>query len=188
MSENQITRILHAITDGDQQASDQLVPLVYHELRRIARAQMARESPGQTLQPTALVHEAYIRLVGEENPLWENRAHFFAAAAEAMRRILIERARSRARLKRGQNPHRVDLNAAMLSTEPDPDEILALDAALKRLNTKDPMMCKVVELRYFGGLTGDEIAKMLDVSPRNVDRLWASARAWLGRNMGSKKS
>ena len=187
MGENQITRILQAITDGDQQASDQLVPRVYDELRRIARAQMAREAPGQTLQPTALVHEAYIRLVGDENPIWENRAHFFAAAAEAMRRILIERARSRSRLKRGQNPHRVDLNATMLSTEPDPDEMLTLDAALKRLNAKDPVMCKVVELRYFGGLTGEEIAKMLETSPRNVDRIWASARAWLGREMGSRK-
>lgn len=188
MSDDRITRILQAITDGDEHASDQLVPLVYDELRRIARAQMSREGPGQTLQPTALVHEAYIRLLGKENPIWENRSHFFAAAAEAMRRILIERARSRSRLKRGRNPHRVDLNPSMLSTEPDPDELLALDAALKRLEAKDVLMSRVVMLRYFGGLTGEEIAGMLGISARSVDRTWVAARAWLQRELKGSKA
>lgn len=186
MSDSPITRILQAIKEGDLGASNQLVPLVYDELRRIARSQMAREAPGQTLQPTALVHEAYIRLIGKENPTWENRAHFFAAAAEAMRRILIERARSRSRLKRGRNPHRIDLKPEMISTEPDPDELLALDAALKHLEAKDETMSTVVKLRYFGGLTGDEIAEMLGISARNVDRIWSSARAWLQRELKAK--
>ena len=180
---NPVTQILNAISAGDKQASDQLIPLVYEELRRIARAQMAHERPGQTLQPTALVHEAYIRLVGKDNPAWENRAHFFSAAAEAMRRILIERARSRFRLKRGRNPHRVQLDDTVAFIEPDADELLALDQALNRLETQDPIMSKVVKLRYFAGLTGEETATTLGISPRNVDRYWAAARAWLQREI-----
>jgi RNA polymerase sigma factor (TIGR02999 family) len=176
---NEVTRILSDLAPGDARVAEQLLPLVYDELRRLAAAQMAREKPGQTLDATALVHEAYLRLVGEQG--FANRQHFFAAAAEAMRRILIESARRKARLKHGGGPQPLhpDLAAA-----PEPEEeILALDAALARFAQRDPLKARLVELRYFAGLTGDQAAEILGISPSTADRYWVFARAWLRREM-----
>lgn len=180
-----VTRLLAGIAGGDRHATEELLPLVYAELRRLARVKMARERPGQTLTPTALVHEAYLRLVGDDESGWENRRHFLAAAAEAMRRILIERARSRGAEKRGGDRRRTSLDEAVaLADGPSPD-LLALDAALTRLEARDSRMSDVVELRYFAGLTVEETASALDTSPRTVDRLWKGAKAWLYREMSA---
>jgi RNA polymerase sigma factor (TIGR02999 family) len=176
-----ITALLASARGGDAVATDELVPLLYAELRRLAQALMARERPGATLQPTALVHEAYLRLVGGGSVEWRDRAHFVAAAAVAMRRILIERARRRLRLKRGGARERVTLDEANLPHEVPPRELLALDAALEELRALDPAMARVVELRYFGGLTVEEAAEVLGSSVRTVHRQWAAARAWLHR-------
>jgi RNA polymerase sigma factor (TIGR02999 family) len=179
------TRILHAIDEGDPRAAEQLLPLVYDELRRLAVQKLAQEKPGQTLQATALVHEAYLRLVGSgEEPYWDNRRHFFAAAAEAMRRILVENARRRQTHKHGGGRQRRDLDAeALVAPEPDVD-LLALDAALHRLAEQDPLKAKLVELRYFAGLTGDQAAAALGMSASSADRLWVYTRAWLRRELG----
>lgn len=178
-----VTEVLAAIDRGEPQASDELLPLVYNELRRLARARMAREAP-QTLQPTALVHEAYLRLIGGSEPRWENRRHFFAAAAEAMRRILIERARRVARLKHGGDYSFVELPADTPSEEqPQAEELLSLDMALERLEAQDPAMATVVKLRFFAGLTEPEIAAATSHSERTVRRQWVAARAWLRREM-----
>jgi RNA polymerase sigma factor (TIGR02999 family) len=179
----ELTQILEAIAAGDREASDRLLPIVYNELRALARARMARERAGHTLQPTALVHEAYLRLFGTASPRWENRAHFFGAAAEAMRRILIERARRHARLKRGAAPDRVPLTDFAEPQTLDAEDLLSLDRALDRLEEKDPAMARVVKLRYFAGLTVDETAAALDVGARTVDRHWTAARAWLQREL-----
>lgn len=184
-SSRQITEILGAIGEGDVRAKDDLIPLVYTELRRMARAKMAREQPGQTLQPTALVHEAFLRLLGAESPRWENRAHFFGAAAEAMRRILIERARSKGRLKRGGELRRVDLDSSVAQIEPTSLEVLAVDEALSRLESIDTRMAEVVKLRYFAGLTLEETANALGLSLSTVNRLWTAARAWLQSELRS---
>lgn len=180
---NELTQILEAITAGDREAADRLLPLVYNELRALARGKMARERAGQTLQPTALVHEAYLRLFGKTRPRWENRAHFFGAAAEAMRRILIERARSQARLKRGGARERVPLTEIAGEQTLDAEDLLSIDRALDGLEARDPAMARVVKLRYFAGLTVDETAAALDVGPRTVDRHWTAARAWLQREL-----
>ncbi len=182
-SPQQVTRILEAISAGDTRAADELLPLVYEELRGMARARMAREKPGQTLQPTALVHEVYLRLLGSEQAGWENRAHFFAAAGEAMRRILIERARRRARLKRGGDPKSVAWEQARNRDDPRSEELLALDQALGRLEEHDLQMGTVVKLRYFAGFTVEETASALGTSARSVNRLWTASRAWLLREM-----
>ncbi|HVR29648.1 MAG TPA: sigma-70 family RNA polymerase sigma factor, partial [Thermoanaerobaculia bacterium] len=178
-----VTQILQALTAGDDRAGDELFAVVYGELRRIARAVSARERPDHTLQPTAVVHEAYLRLVGGESPRWENRAHFFGAAAEAMRRILIDHARRKASLKRGGGRRR-----ASLTDLPEPDarleDLLALDQALDRLEERDPAMAEVVKLRYFAGLSVEETAKALGTSPRSVSRAWTAARSWLRRELG----
>ncbi len=172
--------------------ADELLPLVYTELRRLAGARMAREGPGHTLEPTALVHEAYLRLVkdpdsgspeGGQARQWENRRHFFAAAAEAMRRILIERARRYARHKHGAGRQRVALGDELAIAEPDAEELLALDRCLDRLEARDAAMAQVVKLRFFAGLTVGETAAATGVSPRQVARLWSGARAWLRREM-----
>jgi RNA polymerase sigma factor (TIGR02999 family) len=176
-----ITELLENARRGDPAATDQLVPLLYPELRRLAQAFMARERPGATLQPTALVHEAYLRLLGSGAGEWQSRAHFMGAAAVAMRRILVERARGRLRDKRGGGWERVTLVEASLRCEVKPDELLALDAALDELRDRDSAMARVVELRYFGGLTATETAKVLGTSERTVHRQWAAARAWLHR-------
>jgi RNA polymerase sigma factor (TIGR02999 family) len=175
---NDVTRILTAVEQGDPHAAARLLPLIYDELRRLAAQRLSNESAGQTLQATALVHEAYIRLVDVEHAQqWKGRGHFFAAAAEAMRRILIESARRRQSQKRGGGWVRDDLDA-VAAPEPD-DELLALDEALQKLTATDPVKAKLVELRYFAGLTSDQAAEVLGISPTTADRHWAYARAWL---------
>ena len=178
-SSHQVTRLLEKIGEGRTKAADELMPLVYSELRKLARDRLARERRGQSLEATSLVHEAYVRLVGDAEYRWENRAHFFAAAAEAMRRIVIERARRRGRLKRGGGREQVPLAENVVGTEPPSDELLALDEALTRLEKKDPTMTNVVKLRYFAGLTVPETARSLNLSSRTVNRVWTAARAWL---------
>jgi len=176
----EVTRILTAIDAGDVQMAGQLLPFVYEELRSLAAAQMASETPGQTLQPTALVHEAFIRLVGpEDRPRWHGQAHFYAAAAEAMRRILIDAARKRKAAKRGGGNIRANLDPDQLPEPTTPDGLLALDEALQRLETVAPQRAELVKLRYFAGCTLDEAAQILGISPRAADRAWAFAKAWL---------
>jgi RNA polymerase sigma factor (TIGR02999 family) len=181
-----VTQILHAIEQGDPQAASQLLPLVYDELRQLAAHRLAHQTPGQTLQPTALVHEAYLRLVDDpEGHDWDSRGHFFAAAAEAMRRILVENARRKGRRKRGGGRARLDLGAAEEVAVPEVrEDLLALDEALTKLASVDPQAAQLVQLRYFAGLPIPEAARALGVSPRTADRLWAFARAWLLREVG----
>ena len=176
---NDVTQILSAIEQGDPRAAEQLLPLVYEELRRLAARKLAREKPGQTLQATALVHEAYLRLVDDQARRWESRGHFFAAAAEAMRRILVENARAKQRLKRGGGRARQEYDPDCLAAPERPEELLALDEALTRLAAADRQAAEVVQLRVFAGLTVKQAAKVLGVSPRTVDHAWAYARAWL---------
>lgn len=178
----EITHLLEAIGSGDRAAADRLFPLIYAELRQLAHARMSGEAP-QTLQPTALVHEVYLRLMGQERPVWENRGHFFTAAAEAMRRVLIEQARRRGRLKRGGDRQRVELESAMRSEQARAEELLELNEALDRLEKLDPQMAGVVKLRFFAGLTVEETAKAIGSSPRTVNRQWTRARAWLQREI-----
>jgi RNA polymerase sigma factor (TIGR02999 family) len=178
------TRILSAIERGDPSAAEQLLPLVYGELRKLAAAKLAQERPGQTLSATALVHEAYLRLVGKgDGPGWDGRGHFFAACAEAMRRILIEQARRKRRLKRGGDQQRLDLDEVEITVEGPPDDVLALDEALTKLAQKHPDKAELVKLRYFAGLTVEEAAQALGISPATADRHWAYARAWLFREI-----
>ena len=175
-----VTRILAAVGEGEEGAAERLIPIVYQELRRLAHQRMSHEAPGNTLQPTELVHEAYLRLSGGEAQKWDHRGHFFAAAAEAMRRVLIERARAKASLKRGGDRGRVELSDdAALFDESKPEGLLALDAALARMERSDPRMASIVKLRYFAGLTVDEVATALSLTSRTVHREWATARAWL---------
>jgi len=174
-----VTRILSAIEQGDAKAADRLLPLVYEELRRLAARKMSQESQGQTLQATALVHEAYIRLVGSEARSWRSRTHFYAAAADAMRHILTENARHKRRLKRGGDHKRVEFDEARLAIDERSEDILALDEALTKLAVKEPAVANLVKLRYFAGLTLEQAAKTLDVSCRTADRYWAFAQAWL---------
>jgi RNA polymerase sigma factor (TIGR02999 family) len=182
---SEVTRILSAIDEGDPHAAAQLLPLVYDELRKLAAQKLARENPGQTLDATALVHEAYLRLVGtDEEAHWDNRRHFFAAAAEAMRRILVDNARRKQTHKHGGSRQRRDLGADdLVAPEPNLD-LLALDAALHRLAEHDPLKAKLVELRYFAGLTGEQAAAALGLSASSGDRQWVYARAWLRRELG----
>jgi RNA polymerase sigma factor (TIGR02999 family) len=180
-----VTQILSAIEAGDPQAAEQLLPLVYDELRKLAAQRLAHEKPGQTLQATALVHEAYVRLVDNANAQhWNSRGHFFAAAAEAMRRILVDQARRKHGLKRGRA--RVPLDIDQLAAVPSErvDDILDIDAALVRLMNADPQAVELVKLRYFAGLSIPEAAAALGISPRSADFLWAYARAWLLRDLG----
>jgi RNA polymerase sigma factor (TIGR02999 family) len=179
-----VTRILSAIEQGDPDSAGQLLPLIYDELRKLAARKLAGEQPGQTLQATALVHEAYARLVGDGGGRgWSGRGHFFAAAATAMRRILIERARKKRRQIHGGGRHRRELHPDIVaSTEPNED-LLALDTALARLAERDSLKARLVELRYFAGLTGEEAAEILGISASTADRYWVYARAWLRREM-----
>lgn len=174
-----VTRILNAIEQGDAKAADELLPLVYEELRRLAASKMSQEPPGQTLQATALVHEAYLRLVGSETQNWNSRTHFFTAAAEAMRRILIDNARRKQRLKRGGGQHKVDIDNALLSIEEPSTNLIALDEALAKLAKNDPIKAKLVELRFFAGLTMEQAAGVLGIAHSTTDEHWAYARAWL---------
>jgi RNA polymerase sigma factor (TIGR02999 family) len=179
-----VTRILSAIEQGDPRAAEQLLPLVYDELRRLAAHKLAQEKPGQTLQATALVHEAYLRLVGTETGRsWNSRGHFFAAAADAMRRILVDRARRKRTLRQGGARHRHTLSDEDRVETPLGDEVVDLDEALAKLGSADPHAAEVVTLRVFAGLTIDEVAEVQGVSPRTVKRHWAYARAWLGREL-----
>jgi RNA polymerase sigma factor (TIGR02999 family) len=181
---DEVTRVLGAIERGDPKAAAQLLPLVYDELRKLAGARMALERPGHTLDATALVHEAYLRLVGGEQPrAWNGRGHFFAAAAEAMRRILVEAARRRACARHGSGRGRVDLDASGLVAPVVGGDLLALDEALTRLGADDPLAADLVKLRYFAGLTIPQAAGLLGVSPRKADFLWSFARAWLRREI-----
>jgi RNA polymerase sigma factor (TIGR02999 family) len=175
----EITQVLQAIGQGDGRASEELLPLVYDELRRLAAARMAQEAAGQTLQPTALVHEAWLRLVGDGDRTWQNRAHFFGAAAEAMRRILIENARRKSRLKRGGNRQRLNIDDLELAATTPDDKVLLIDEALEKLHVEDPEKARVVVLKFFGGLTNQEVAEGMGVNERTVERHWAYAKAWL---------
>jgi RNA polymerase sigma factor (TIGR02999 family) len=181
-----VTRILNAIGRGDAKATDELLPLVYEELRFLAAQKLSHEPPGRTLQATALVHEAYIRLVGDEAPGWNSRGHFFKAAAEAMRRILIDSARRRKSKKRGGDRQKIEVDDAIacLREACSPDDLLALDEALARLAETDPVKAEVVKLRYFAGLTVEQTAEVLGVSATTAKLHWAYARAWLLREIG----
>ena len=179
-----VTRILAQIESGDPTAAEQLLPLVYDELRKLAAAKLVQEKPGQTLQATALVHDAYIRLVDVTNAQhWNSRGHFFGAASEAMRRILIDRARGRKRLKRGDQRHRIELDKIELALDTPPEELLALDEVLELLTAEYPECAQLVKLRFFAGLSLRESAAALGMPPRTADRNWAFARAWLHRKL-----
>jgi RNA polymerase sigma factor (TIGR02999 family) len=183
-STEQVKRLLAEAAEGKREALEALLPLVYDELRRRAAAYMRHERPGQTLQATALVHEAYLRLMKEPNTRWQNRAHFCAIAANSMRQILVERARARGRLKRAGNQQRITLSDTLAAPEPaDGLDVEELDAALTRLAQFDAELARLVELRFFGGLSIEETAEVLGVSPATVKRSWATARAWLKREM-----
>ena len=179
----EITRILEAIDDGDAHAAEELLPLVHDELRRLAAQKLSHERPGQTLQATALVHEAYVRLVGSDDQHWDSRGHFFAAAAEAMRKILVESARRNRRAKHGGDWHRVDLADADLEINPPSIDIIAVDEALDKLARTDNAKAELIKLRYFAGLTADQAASCLGISRRVADRHWDYARAWLLREI-----
>ena len=179
-----VTQLLQAVEDGDAQAAERLLPAVYAELRELAARRLARESPGQTLQATALVHDAYIRLVDvDKQQQWINRHHFFAAAAEAMRRILVERARHKGRLKHGGAMHRADVDIERMPDQADAAEVLAIHEALDELEQHDAQIAALVKLRYFAGLPHADAAEALGVSRRVADRLWAVARAWLHQKL-----
>jgi RNA polymerase sigma factor (TIGR02999 family) len=180
-----VTRILSAIEAGDPHAAEQLLPLVYDELRKLAAERMAQERPGQTLQATALVHEAYLRLVDTDKAQhWNSRGHFFAAAAEAMRRILVEAARRKQRLRHGGALQRHDLNGLDLASQQTPEELVNLSEALDRLVETNALAAELVKQRYFAGLTNEEVAQSLGVSPRKANQIWAYARAWLLESLG----
>jgi RNA polymerase sigma factor (TIGR02999 family) len=181
---NEVTRILSAIEQGEPHAAEQLLPLIYSELRQLAADKMAHEKPGQTLQATALVHEAYLRLVGEApDKHWDHRGHFFAAAAEAMRRVLVERARSKRRRKRGAGAARPELQESLAIEEDRSQELIEIHEALEELERHDAQAAALVKLRFFAGLEHQEAAEMLGISRRAADRLWLLARTWLYRTM-----
>jgi RNA polymerase sigma factor (TIGR02999 family) len=187
-SMSEVTRILSAIEQGDPNAAGELLPLVYDELRKLAAQKLAQEKPGQTLEATALVHEAYLRLVDvEEAQYWNSRGHFFAAAAEAMRRILVENARRKGSLKRGGGQRRVDLDEVEPMAEDPDDNLLALHEALDRLEARDKRKADLVKLRFFGGLTNEQAAEVLGISTSTADNDWAYARCWLRLEMGGEE-
>jgi RNA polymerase sigma factor (TIGR02999 family) len=187
---NEVTRIIHAIEKGDSGATEKLLPLVYEELRLLAAQKMAKESPGQTLQATALVHEAYLRLVGAEEPGWDNRGHFFAAAAEAMRRILIDNARRKKTRRYGGNLNRAALSESLPGEQGviSPDELLSLNDALEKLEAIDKTKADLVKLRFFAGLTSEQAARALGISVATAERYWAYARSWLRLEVAGKDS
>ena len=174
-----VTRLLNAAETGDAKAAVDLLPLVYEELRKLAAAKMAQEAPGQTLQPTALVHEAWLRLAGSETQQWNGRGHFFAAAAEAMRRILVENARRKQRVKHGGELQRVDMTTLDVAILSDDGHLLAVDEALEKLAAIDPLGAQLIKLRFFAGLPNVEAARLLEIPERTAKRTWAYARAWL---------
>jgi RNA polymerase sigma factor (TIGR02999 family) len=178
-----VTRLLQQLRAGNAQAADKLVPLIYEELRRLAAACMRRERSGHTLQATALVHEAYLKLMGQRNVEWHDRAHFFAVAATLMRRVLLDHARKRHTAKRGGAPHKATLEDSLLISDEHLDDVLALDQCLTRLAAIDPQQAKLVELRFFAGMNVEEVAEIMSISTATVKREWASAKAWLNREM-----
>jgi len=178
-----VTRILNAIERGDPRATEELLPLIYDELRLLAAQKLAKEPPGQTLQATALVHEAYIRLIGAEGQNWDGHGHFFAAAAEAMRRILVENARRKRSSKRGGDRQKIGLDAVDFALEEPSEDLIALDEALTKLSDTDPRMAELVKLRYFAGLTIEQVARLQGISRRTAVDHWAYARAWLRRQI-----
>jgi RNA polymerase sigma factor (TIGR02999 family) len=186
---NDVSKLLERIQQGEPAAAQGLLPLVYDELRQLAAARLAKEAPGNTLDATALVHEAYLRLVAspqgerDEEPRWDNRGHFFAAAATAMRRILIERARGKQRKIHGGGRRRQDLHPDLVAAEVPNEQLLSLDSALAKFAEHDALKARLVELRYFAGLTGDQAAQILGISPKTADRYWVYARAWIRREM-----
>ncbi len=189
ISMNEVTQILSELAQGDAHAAEQLLPLVYEELRKLAAARMAEEAPGNTLNATALVHEAYLRLVEPADAAqWQNRGHFFAAAAEAMRRILVEAARRKQREKHGGNRRQLDMADVQPAAPDRRHDLVALDAALTRLAAEDPQAAKLVELRHFAGLSVAEAARTLGISPRTADRVWSFARAWLHRELADTEA
>lgn len=186
--ENEVTQLMGAVQSGDPRASDQLLVLVYDELRKLATSKMAHEQPGQTLQPTALVHEAWLKLVQAKPVSWENRGHFFAAASEAMRRILIDNARRKAAKRHGGNLLRIDIEWIDIPAKASEDALLAVSEALDKLATEDPKAAEVVKLRFFTGLSVEDAALALGVTSRSARRYWKFARVWLYdylRNNGS---
>ena len=182
-----VTQILNAIEQGDPQATEKLLPLVYEELRLLAAQKMAQEKPGQTLQATALVHEAYLRLVGSGSNDWNSRGHFFAAAAEAMRRILVDNARRKRSIRHGGRRLKVDLSDASMAVEEPKDDLLALDEALQKLSEEDEKLAELVKLRYFAGLTLEQVAGIMGIGRRTADRYWALGRAWLYQEIAREK-
>ena len=178
-----VTHILNAIETGEAKAAEELLPLVYTELRRLAACKMANEAAGHTLQPTALVHEAYLRLVGSPDRKWNGRGHFFAAAAEAMRRILIESARRKSAARHGGGQQRLDIGEIEIAVEIPDGDLLAISEVLEKFAAEDPQKAELVKLRYFAGLTGEEVAEVLHISTATADRWWAYSRAWLYREM-----
>jgi RNA polymerase sigma factor (TIGR02999 family) len=183
-----VTRILESIEHGDPKAADELLPLVYGELRKLAASRMANEAPNQTLQATALVHEAWLRLVGNSEPKFENRAHFFAAAAEAMRRILIDKARRKKAIRHGGDQQRVDMEEVDVAAPGNEDELLAVNEAIDKLAAQNSVEAELVKLRYFVGMTIDEAAEVLGISARAADNYWSHARAWLFREINATRT
>ena len=185
-SPSKVTQLLHDWSDGDREALDKLIPIVYEELRRQAARYLRRERPGHTLQTTALIHEAYLRLIDQKNVRWQNRAHFFAIAAQLMRRILVDHARGRQAAKRGGSDIKLPLEEAMIGSEGRGVDLVALDEALERLASIDPQQSRVVELKFFSGLSVEETAEVLGVSQRTVKRDWNVAKAWLRREISER--
>lgn len=184
---SEITQVLQAVARGEGSASEELLPLVYAELRRHASARMAQEAAGQTLQPTALVHEAWLRMFGDGERLWQNRAHFFGAAAQAMRRILIENARRKSRFKRGGDQLRVDIEQDELAATTPDEKVLLIDDALQKLQSQDPEKAQVVVLKFFGGLTNQQVAETMACTERTIERHWAYAKAWLFQSIRTQQ-
>lgn len=185
-STHEVTELLIEWSNGDKAALDKLMPLIHEELRRLAHYYMSHERPGHTLQTTALVNEAYLRLVNREGVHWQNRAHFFAIAAQVMRTILVDHARSHAYAKRGGGAHKIELDEAMIVSRERAAEVVALDEALKELANLDPQQSRIVELRFFGGLTIEETAEVLDLSPATIKREWSTAKAWLYHQVANR--
>ena len=182
-----VTLLLNRAEQGDPRAAEELLPLVYEELRKLAAAKMASEAPGQTLQPTALVHEAWLRLAGSQSQQWTGRGHFFAAAAEAMRRILIDNARRKSRVRHGKGLVKVDLDSVDVAIESEPETLLAVDEALARLAETDPLKAQLVKLRYFVGLSIPEAGRAMELSESTAKRYWTFARAWLYDELKSRE-
>lgn len=188
MEPSDVSQLIDAARAGDRQAAADLLPLVYEELRKLAVARMKYEGPGKTLQATALVHEAYLRVVaGQDEEIWEGRGHFFAAAAEAMRRILVDNARSKGRLKRGGDRDRLDLDDVPIEASEIREDLVALDEALTKLQQEDPIAAKLIELRYFAGVSMSQAAEILNISQRTAERTWTFAKAWLHREISGQK-